>query len=87
MSQLEKSNAPKHNKVFDPQKGKFVDVSEAGSVKSKVKVCDQELFVKNGNALGRAEAEIDLLLYEAENKTYKTNSTERESLNQLLTRD
>ena len=37
--------------------------------------------------MGRAEAEIDLLLYEAENKTHKTNSTERDSLNQLLTRD
>ena len=76
----------KHNKVYDSKKGKFVDAAKATNPINITR--DSSLFVHNGNALGRAEAEIDLLLYEAENKTNKTtNSSERNSINKQLAKD
>ena len=70
---IEKGDISKHNKVFDINRGKFIDAEKATNPINVTR--DSNMFMKNGNALGRAEAEIDMLLYEAEKKTGKSSSS------------
>ena len=62
-----KNNLSMHNKVFDQNQGKFIELSAALSEKimttENVIAHDSNLFVEKGNHLGKMEAEIDLLLY------------------------
>jgi len=75
---LEKKGESRHNKYFDTKSGKFVTRDLAAPKKDVGcldkedderrygKTKDQKVLVQAGNALGRMEAEIDLMIFDYE---------------------